>query len=144
MHILRRRKKSLHLIIQTQQLIIFWCFSFLSLFLAIVVIPLSIFKNLSQLSYITLPVSLTVLPSSESLLWCTPVFHCRLFREHCKCSPCSLSWDLTLSVCLQIQYFLQRRPSMKTLFVDSYSEMLLYVTFWLSCLSSTQHLLAPS
>ncbi|KAK2110536.1 hypothetical protein P7K49_010282 [Saguinus oedipus] len=31
------------------------------------------------------------------------------------------------SVYLQIQYFLQRRPSLKTLFVDSYSEMLFFV-----------------
>uniref|UniRef100_A0A8I3P1M8 Transient receptor potential cation channel subfamily V member 1 n=2 Tax=Canis lupus familiaris TaxID=9615 RepID=A0A8I3P1M8_CANLF len=48
-------------------------------------------------------------------------------RKHCKCSPFRLSWDLTLSIYLQIQYFLQRRPSLKTLFVDSYSEMLFFV-----------------
>lgn len=50
------------------------------------------------------------------------------FRKHLNAhhlATSSIAWDLTLSVYLQIQYFLQRRPSMKTLFVDSYSEMLL-------------------
>uniref|UniRef100_A0A2K6GAT1 Transient receptor potential cation channel subfamily V member 1 n=1 Tax=Propithecus coquereli TaxID=379532 RepID=A0A2K6GAT1_PROCO len=39
----------------------------------------------------------------------------------------NIAWDVTWSVYLQIQYFLQRRPSVKALFVDSYSEMLFFV-----------------
>uniref|UniRef100_A0A0D9RMD4 Transient receptor potential cation channel subfamily V member 1 n=1 Tax=Chlorocebus sabaeus TaxID=60711 RepID=A0A0D9RMD4_CHLSB len=52
------------------------------------------------------------------------------FRKHLnahRLATSSIAWDLTLSVYLQIQYFLQRRPSMKTLFVDSYSEMLFFL-----------------